>query len=194
MKKAGEALGKAAQDAAKNPAAAMGMLKAIMDGSKSKINNSSANFMVGFALFIDIIQLILTFFAIGLVIAPILTGTAMFIFWLWFSLKGVSFFGKRQMVTEIISFIIEYIPALGALPILTIMIILVIGFIRLEETSKGESKEGGSGEEDKASNVKQFKKAPARIAQGGAGGVGEGSVDENIKNKKRSGVELKQAA
>lgn len=80
---------------------------------KRRISNTSAALMIGTALFYDVLQIILTFFFIGVVLNPFITIWAVLTFSLWFKIKGLSLIkkqGAKKIATLIGSFIIELSP------------------------------------------------------------------------------------
>jgi hypothetical protein len=86
------------------------------------------------ALFIDILQAILTLYAIGVALAPVITVGATFLFWLWFNILGVSFItNPKRLATFAIESVGELIPVLGALPLWTVGTIITIVITRSED-------------------------------------------------------------
>jgi hypothetical protein len=101
--------------------------------------------MIMTAAVIDLIQFLLTFVAIGLVMAPVITVGSVMLFWLWSKLLGISFFSNpKQLATFAAESLGELIPAVDALPLWT------LGTIAIVIISRSEDKGGLIG---KASNI-----------------------------------------
>ncbi len=76
------------------------------------------------AIIMDIIQIILEFFAIGVVGDTILTIIGWVIFFPWLHMHGIRFTGKIAKIAGLGS-LLEFIPIVNALPAWTFMIIRV---------------------------------------------------------------------
>jgi hypothetical protein len=188
MKKAGEAL----QKAAKDPKAAMGMMKALFKDKGSKISNTTAILMVGFALGLDIVQLLVAIVDGGYLSGPIAIAILFLVYTLWFALKGVSFWGKSKAASKLVSIIVEEVGGLIPYfnlfwPAATVMVIFAIGITRMEEVAANQPEEKPK---EKSADTKTEKKGgptkPDNVRQPKA----DTGVDEGIKNKRISGVEL----
>lgn len=85
------------------------------------------------ALFFDVLQIILSFFAIGLVISPLINIFAQFVLWFIFKLNRVSYIGTKRLASVGISAVLELIPALDVLPTLTFEAFMIISTVNIEE-------------------------------------------------------------
>jgi len=97
-----------------------------MDQSNSKIDNTTASLMVATAVFFDVLSIVpvLNWFS---------TFFAFMTFGVWFMIKGVGLISPKKIAAPIISVIIELIPAISAIPSITLMIIVTISVIKAEE-------------------------------------------------------------
>ena len=78
-----------------------------------EINPIESGFMVGFALFVDGIQWVLSILIIGFAVNWIISGVAWVAFFLWLKLKGASMAdarGTRIMLASISVFGVEILP------------------------------------------------------------------------------------
>ena len=121
---------------AEAPKASLSFLTALFDGSKSKIDNWSAFFMIVVALALDILQVILNLIpVVGTFLGgPVIVLVQFAIYSLWLSLKGVSYWGTRKVASKVVGSILEIIPVLNDfIPGTTLMVAAAIGITRLEE-------------------------------------------------------------
>jgi hypothetical protein len=101
---------------------------------KERIKVWMATCLVIVALFVDLIQVLLTSVVIGVVLSPIISIAANFLFWIWFKLLDVSFVGNpKNFATFGGAASLEEIPGVDVLPWFTIGIILLIIFTRAED-------------------------------------------------------------
>lgn len=194
FKKGAEAA-KNAMNAAKNPAAAMGMVKALFNGTNSKISNGSAAIIVTVAFIFDLLALLALIPLVGWIIGPCIYILGLFVFWLWFKLKGVNYFSSRATASKVVTAVLEAIPELSAIiPGVTINAIAAIIFCRIEEAGvpTGNKGEGDTKKESQEAtpknNIREFKRPEPGPNKGQVDG------DREIKNKRVSGVELEEAA
>lgn len=181
IKNAARGVGQAASAVVKY--GGLSFFKAFFDGSKSKIDNWSAFFMVFVAICLDILQVILSFADGGTLTGPAIMIIQMGMYTVWFFFKGVSYWNMRAVVSKIISGLGELIPVINDfIPSTTVMIIAAIGVVRLEEA--GVPVSGAAGTEKKGGEeVKQpARKAPENQQE---------QNQEGIKNPKRSGDSVK---
>lgn len=89
-----------------------------------RISKTTFWLMVGVAIFFDLIQIILTLLAVGIVADSLITVVAGLTFFLWFKLKGVQFNNSKKILTAGGSFLVEAIPVLNVIPTWTISVIL----------------------------------------------------------------------
>ncbi|HEY4515963.1 MAG TPA: hypothetical protein VJH67_02120 [Candidatus Paceibacterota bacterium] len=83
---------------------------------------------------IDLIQALLTLVAIGIVISPIISVGATFLFWLWLTILGVPFgTSPKRLAIMATQAVAELFPAIDALPILTTGTILLVLITRSED-------------------------------------------------------------
>ncbi len=83
---------------------------------------------------IDLIELVLDLFVIGEVVSPFISVGADFLFWLWFKILGVSFAKKPDVLGAwIAQAIVGLIPAVDALPELTVAVVLTARSIMKED-------------------------------------------------------------
>lgn len=93
-----------------------------------------AGCLVCTAILVDIIQALLTLVAIGVVLSPIITVGATFLFWIWYMMLGVSFMtNPKRLATFAAESLGELIPAADALPLWTIGTIMTIIITRSED-------------------------------------------------------------
>lgn len=75
--------------------------------------------ILGFAILVDIIEIILLFTAVG-TIFEVLSGIIQYgIVWVLFAMNGVPFFSSRRIKRQVFAGVLESVPAVGALPIFT---------------------------------------------------------------------------
>lgn len=101
---------------------------------KQRIEGWMAACLVTFAGSVDLFQALLTFIAVGVVLAPVISVGVSFILWLWLSMLGVSFItSPKRLATMTVQAVAEIIPGLDALPVLTVGVILLIIITRSED-------------------------------------------------------------
>ena len=102
-----------------------------------RISRFTAFLMVSISVFFDIIEFILALLAVGLILNTIIGIIKWFLFWLWFTLRGVKFFGNtKRLKIGAGAFILGLIPVINALPEFTVGIILTIRDVRKEDRVK----------------------------------------------------------
>jgi len=97
-----------------------------LEDSETVLSRTTIILMVIVALFVDVIQAILLYFAIGAVLNTFIGMFAGFTFWLWFKIHDVSFVTPKQITAMGGSFLVELFPALNALPSWAFAVIYVI--------------------------------------------------------------------
>lgn len=104
---------------------------------KVRIDNIQAAFMIGVAVTVDIVQLILGFFIIGLVLNRFITFFVFLSFFLWFALNGVNFISGKMSTRRMLSFFgvafAEFIPIVGMAPLWSFGIASIIYSTRKED-------------------------------------------------------------
>lgn len=102
-----------------------------------RIGRFTAISMVSVSVFFDLIEFILTLLAIGLILNTIIGMVKWFLFWLWFTLLGVKFFGNtKRLKIGAGTFILGLIPIINALPEFTTGILMTIRDVRKEDKVK----------------------------------------------------------
>lgn len=96
------------------------------DNSETALTRTTIFFMITVAAIIDIVQMVLLYFAIGAVLNTFIGMFAGFIFWIWFKMHDVSFVTPKQMMAMGGGFFAELIPGLDALPAWTGAVVYVI--------------------------------------------------------------------
>lgn len=111
-----------------------------------RISNTEAGFMIGAAILFDSGQMagaVLTAvpfigIAINLIVTPMISVAAFMLFGIWFALKKVNYFGGQKSALKLISvfsaLVIDFIPFLNALPMITGSVIIIIYATRIEDT------------------------------------------------------------
>ena len=163
----------------------LSFIKALKDGSKSKIDNWSAFFMICVAIFLDIGQALVGLIDGGYFSGPVTMALQLGIFSLWFNLKGVSYWGMRKILSKVVGFageeLIGVIPYANLLwPANTIMLVMAVAMVRIEEAGVPVSDS-----KDKAAAGEKIKSPKRESAP---------PRQEGIRNQRRSGnvVELAQ--
>ena|SRR3989344_3438213 len=166
--------GKQLANKAKDLGQSIKLGKAILDGSKSKISNPVATLMIALAISIDVFIGVVILISTGLIgfVVPFVWPLAWLIFFIWFKILGISFFGTRQVVTQAFNAAVKLVPMLNALPTWTPFIVLMIAFTRMEEA-------GGT----KASDSKQDN---SKVRTPSRGPAGKMAGKTNVLNNKRS--------
>ncbi len=93
---------------------------------KYRISLTASGFLVLLAIIADLISLIPF---VGMVSGPTFWVLASWYLWK----KGCGLFNARRLATELISSVVEIIPAIQALPAATVGIIAVLLMIRIED-------------------------------------------------------------
>lgn len=109
-----------------------------------RIGTGSAFLMVLFAVVCDTIEAIIAAVGVGLILNRFLTIFEYAILWPWLAVKGVKPMGKRQMKKFISTFGLELIPVVGALPIFTLGVFLIIRSSRKEDLENHLKKAGSA--------------------------------------------------
>lgn len=106
-----------------------------------RISKGIAGLMIVTALIIDIIELVLALFGIGLIINRVITILAWGGFWFWFKTKNVKLLGNRKRrIATIGGALVGFIPVIGALPVeLTVAIGRHVVISRIEDAKKAIS-------------------------------------------------------
>lgn len=100
---------------------------------ESKIGPTATFCLIGAAIIIDVLQLLIGIIPIlGQIIGMLITLITAFMFWLWFKLLGVTF-SRKQSLRFMGGSIVEFIPALGMLPVWTLAVSLIISKEKLNE-------------------------------------------------------------
>lgn len=105
-----------------------------------RISNIEAFFMVATALFLfDLPMMFLEWMLIGFFVNWMISFFAAMTFWLWFTLKGVSFIKPTRLVTFLLAWGIDLIPGTSASVILaftwTVGTIILIVSARAEDVT-----------------------------------------------------------
>ncbi len=99
---------------------------------KSKFSAVERGLVIGAVVTIDLVQLWLNGFVVGLIanrFIDILVGLAL---WLYFLLKGIKMTVK-QILTMVSTFLLEEVPVVDSLPFWTLDVIAVMAFDAAEE-------------------------------------------------------------
>lgn len=103
---------------------------------KQRIKIWMGALLVVTALTIDLLEFLLEWLGIGLVLSPIISVGAAFLFWLWFKLLDVSFVGSpKKFATQAVTSLAEVIPGLDAIGgfIWTIGTLVMVIIVRAED-------------------------------------------------------------
>ncbi len=100
--------------------------------SESKISNTTAGFMISVGIAIDITQALLDALGIGVVLNEILDIVIGLGFYFWFKIHGVDMMSSKKGLSLFGGWLLETL-SVGALPIWTADIILIIYLTRAEE-------------------------------------------------------------
>jgi hypothetical protein len=107
-------------------AEAVGGLKGILTGESSRIPETTAFLMIGTALFFDLLSIV-----------PVVNWIAAIFAWmtfgLWFLMRGVGFINPKKLATWGVAALIGLIPALSAIPELTLAVAVTIMLVRAED-------------------------------------------------------------
>lgn len=85
------------------------------------LTNTTIGLMVTVALFLDVLQVLLNFLLMGWLVPIFFYG----IFWLWFRMRGLSFFSLKRAPTLGIGAVIELIPWVDDLPMFTFTVVRI---------------------------------------------------------------------
>ena len=109
-------------------------------GSRYRVGMVTAIFMVGLAVLVDIAQFFLTLTVLLALGSLFLTFLAASIFFVWFLILGVSYFGGRKAGVKILAaaggLVAELVPVINALPATTVAVVTVIAISRIEDREK----------------------------------------------------------
>jgi len=111
------------------------------NGNNRRIGNFTAVAMTTVALILDLIEIVLVFFGIGLIINRLITFVEYSIFILWFWMLDVNFTkltnknAEKRLIIMITTAVIEMIPGIGALPAFTFGVVRMIIVTRAEDRS-----------------------------------------------------------
>ncbi|MCK4386782.1 MAG: hypothetical protein KAV41_01695 [Candidatus Pacebacteria bacterium] len=105
--------------------------------NKTKIDNITATLMIAAALFYDGVQTLLTAVGIGPFVNWLISIFAWLTFWLWFTIKGVSFTNNpKRLFTFMGGSLLEIIPLIATLPIWTANITATVFITKAENKIK----------------------------------------------------------
>lgn len=109
---------------------------------KYRVSGITYAFMVAFAVVCDGIQIILTLTGLLILVADLVTFMAGVGYWLWFKILGVKYASGKKARTKIItaasSIVVEAVPLLSALPMLT------VGVVSMANASRAEDREAAN--------------------------------------------------
>lgn len=94
---------------------------------ESKISDTAAALMIATAIILDIISIIPV---VGQAFADV---GSFVIFLIWFLILGLPLVTPKKLLTMLSAYIIELVPAISALPAITVGVILMIALTRAEE-------------------------------------------------------------
>ena len=114
------------------------------DGKIEKISNPEFVMMIIVAVIFDSLQFIISLTSLiggvtALIGGIIATGIGLFgwlTFFVWFKIKGISFSSARRMTREVVTRLIELIPYLNMLPMLTFTVVVT----KIEEKLESHSR------------------------------------------------------
>jgi hypothetical protein len=134
-----------------------------MEGDQKKISKVMSAFLVAVAVATDLIQYFVGFFAVGVVTIPlvwIVNGfiniIAWLLFYIWFTMLGVSFVHPKKFLTMGTSFIADTVAG-GFLPAWTVCVLFLLYFEKLEKVI---AKVPGGDTAVKMASVKMVGKPP----------------------------------
>ncbi|MDP6659783.1 MAG: hypothetical protein QF679_02140 [Candidatus Pacebacteria bacterium] len=106
---------------------------------KKRIGKVNSLALLGFAVLIDGLQGILTFFLVGVFLNSVIGVLASIVYFIWFKLIDVDFLAMRRMAAMGTAIIVEFIPAINAWPAWTISIGIIIASVNADYLkSKGK--------------------------------------------------------
>jgi len=104
------------------------------DEPKNSLPKGTIALMISTALFFDAIQVILLFFAVGVVLNTFINIFAGLTFFLWFMMHGISFLSPKRLAGIGGGFIVELIPILNSLPAWTGAVWYIISTTKILQT------------------------------------------------------------
>jgi hypothetical protein len=108
----------------------------VREKSKSSLPKSTIALMTITALFFDVLQLLLIFFAVGVVADTFITVFAGLTFFTWFKIHGVSFASPKRLMALGGGWLIELIPFLNILPTWTFAVWYTISTTKIAEVAE----------------------------------------------------------
>jgi|GEM_PF-3605524 hypothetical protein len=105
---------------------------------KQRVSVAEMGLMIAVAIVFDLIDLaidLLSLGTVGAIISPFLTVFAYLIFGFWFLYKGIPIGTPKNFIAFNGSLLIELIPYLGDLPVLTGAVVRILIMVRLEDTT-----------------------------------------------------------
>lgn len=102
------------------------------EGKKSGISKVGWFILLGLTIIIDIVQIILDFFAIGIIVNRIIDIVVGFCLPLYFWIKGISLTNWKRLAAITGGFVLEAIPGLDALPLWSAEVAVVWGTVVAE--------------------------------------------------------------
>lgn len=131
---------------------------------KERISDSNKYLIVGTAVFYDTLQALFGLFhfipvvgnGFSIVLGYMISILAFLTFFVWFSVKGVSFFRGKKAARRTLLWVSEYIPVLNSLPIpgWTFFTIYTIKMVQSEDKEENAK---NSEEKEKKSNLRLVK-------------------------------------
>jgi len=103
---------------------------------KQRIKIWMAGILVITAFSIDLLEFLLEWLGIGLVLSPIISIGAAFLFWLWFKLLDISFMtSPKKFATQSVTSLLEIIPGLDSIGgfVWTLGILAMVIIVRAED-------------------------------------------------------------
>jgi hypothetical protein len=107
---------------------------------KNRIGNIMCAVMIFIALIFDALGFLfaIPFLGAGIITTLIITPIEYILFWFLFKINGVGFLTRgasKRLAAMVIPFIVELIPEINALPVVTIGIIVTLVLVRIEDRS-----------------------------------------------------------
>jgi hypothetical protein len=94
---------------------------------EKELPNGTAILMIGTAILLDCIQALTGLVPIiGQIIGWLVDAVALFGFWLWFKMHGISFSKKKRGLTLGIGALVELIPLINILPAWTLAVVRLV--------------------------------------------------------------------
>ena len=91
-----------------------------MEEGREPISNIQWGLVIGALIVVDAIEFLITLFGVGLIVNSFIDIAVGFFFGLWLQMHGQSFTSTRRLAAFVGTFILEFIPAVDALPWWTI--------------------------------------------------------------------------